>query len=154
MDFSGCKVLYIEHDSSEHVQEYLEAVWLLEEMGESPVKISTISQRLKIAAPSAVQMLKKLEKAGFIEYQPREGVLLTKNGNDIGERMVRNGRLIEKLMASSLGIEVDPKVACGIEHHMTKEFADALCTLLKHPRMCPHNNPIPLGNCCKITVQK
>lgn len=149
MDFSGCKVLYIEHDSSEHIQEYLEAVWLLEEMGESPVKISTISQRLNIAAPSAVQMLKKLEKSGYIKYQPREGVLLTKTGNEIGKRMVRNGRLIEKLMSSSMGIEVDPKVACGIEHHMTKEFADALCTLLGHPRLCPHNNPIPLGNCCK-----
>ncbi|MFQ6134544.1 MAG: iron dependent repressor, metal binding and dimerization domain protein, partial [Nitrososphaerales archaeon] len=39
-----------------------------------------------------------------------------------------------------------------IEHHMTEEFADALCTLMKHPRKCPHGNPIPKGRCC--TSQK
>jgi DtxR family Mn-dependent transcriptional regulator len=148
MDFSGCKVLYIEPVSSEHTDEYLEAVWLLEEMGESPVKISTISQKLKIAPPSAVQMLKKLQKEGYVEYKTREGVNLTRKGYEVGQRMVRNGRLIEKLMSDSLGIEVDPKVVCGIEHHMSKEFADALCTLLKHPKICPHGNNIPLGQCC------
>ncbi len=148
MEISSCKVLYIEPVASEHTDEYLEAVWLLEESGESPVKISTISQRLSIAPPSAVQMLKKLEKEGYVEYRTREGVALTDKGNEVGRRMVRNGRLIEKLMADSLGIEVDPRVVCGIEHHMSEEFADALCTMLKHPRQCPHGNSIPKGRCC------
>ncbi|MCL4436736.1 MAG: metal-dependent transcriptional regulator [Thaumarchaeota archaeon] len=148
MELSGCRVLYIEPVESEHIEEYLEAVWLLEEMGESPVKISTISQNLGVAPPSAVQMLRKLEKSGYLKYLAREGVTLTRKGRVIGERMVRNGRLIEKMMADSLGIEVDPKVACGIEHHMSQEFADALCTLMKHPRKCPHGQPIPKGKCC------
>lgn len=148
MELSGCRVLYIEPVESEHTEEYLEAVWLLEELGESPVKISTISQNLAIAPPSAVQMLKKLEKSGYVKYLAREGVTLTRKGRVVGERMVRNGRLIEKMMADSLGIEVDPKVACGIEHHMSQEFADALCTLMKHPRKCPHGQPIPKGKCC------
>jgi DtxR family Mn-dependent transcriptional regulator len=149
MELSGCRVLYIEPVESEHTEEYLEAVWLLEETGESPVKISTISHNLGIAPPSAVQMLKKLEKSGYVKYLAREGVSLTKKGREVGKRMVRNGRLIEKLMADSLGIEVDSKVACGIEHHMTEEFADALCTLMQHPLLCPHGNPIPRGHCCQ-----
>jgi DtxR family Mn-dependent transcriptional regulator len=32
---------------------------------------------------------------------------------------------------------------------MKKKFTDALCTLLNHPRKCPHNNHIPYGQCCK-----
>jgi hypothetical protein len=27
-------------------------------------------------------------------------------------------------------------------------ITDALCTLLKHPRKCPHAHNIPLGKCC------
>jgi DtxR family Mn-dependent transcriptional regulator len=31
---------------------------------------------------------------------------------------------------------------------MKNQFTDALCTLLKHPRECPHGNRIPKGECC------
>ncbi len=148
LKFSGCNLLYVDPVDSENKEEYLEAVWMIEETGESPVKISTISQKLSIAPPSAVQMLKKLENEGYVEYKTREGVTLTKKGSIIGRRMVRNGMLIESRMVKSLGIEIDPKVACGIEHHMTDEFADAICSLLKHPIKCPHGNLIPKGSCC------
>jgi len=149
MEESECEALYVQPVPSEHVEEYLEAVWLIEEKGERPAKISTISSRLNVAPPSVVQMLRRLEKDGYIVYKAREGVSLTKTGSMIGRRMVRNGRLVEKLMRDSFSIDVDQKVACGIEHHMTEEFADALCTLLNHPQLCPHGNPIPKGRCCR-----
>ncbi len=149
MDASNCNILYVDPVGSENKEEYLEAVWIIEEMGESPAKISTISLKLKVAPPSTVQMLKKLEKEGYLKYIAREGVNLTLKGSVIGRRIVRNGMLIEKLMKDTLGLEIDPKVACGIEHHMTDEFANAICTLLNHPNKCPHGNLIPKGNCCK-----
>lgn len=148
MDSSNCNILYIDPVGSENKEEYLEAVWIIEKTSESPAKISTISEKLKVAPPSTVQMLKKLEKEGYVKYQIREGVSLTRKGNKIGRHIVRNGRLIEKLMDDTLGITIDPKVACGIEHHMTKEFADAICTLMNHPNKCPHGNIIPKGKCC------
>jgi len=148
LEFSSCNHLYVDPVDSENKEEYLEAVWMIEATGESPVKISTISQKLKIAPPSAVQMLKKLEKEGYLKYKTREGVILTRKGNRIGRRMVRNGMLIESLMVESLGIEIDPKVACGIEHHMTDEFTNAICSLMRHPIKCPHGNLIPKGTCC------
>jgi len=40
-------------------------------------------------------------------------------------------------------------MVCGIEHHMNKQFTDALCTMLKHPRKCPHDHDIPMGQCCQ-----
>ncbi|HIA09946.1 MAG TPA: metal-dependent transcriptional regulator, partial [Candidatus Nitrosopelagicus sp.] len=47
-----------------------------------------------------------------------------------------------------LKVEIDEELVCGIEHHMNKQFTDALCTMLKHPRKCPHDHEIPLGECC------
>jgi len=45
--------------------------------------------------------------------------------------------------------EVNEEMVCGIEHHMNKQFTDALCTMLKHPRKCPHTHDIPMGECCE-----
>jgi DtxR family transcriptional regulator, Mn-dependent transcriptional regulator len=35
---------------------------------------------------------------------------------------------------------------------MKNIFTDALCTLLRHPRRCPHAHNIPLGKCCKKII--
>ena len=39
--------------------------------------------------------------------------------------------------------------ACEFEHTVTPELVDSLCTLLGHPKLCPHGLPIPEGQCCK-----
>ena len=68
---------------------------------------------------------------------------LTDEGEKIGASMMRNSRLLEVLMDSALKVEIDEEMVCGIEHHMNKQFTDALCTMLKHPRKCPHGHDIP-----------
>ena len=37
-------------------------------------------------------------------------------------------------MDSALKVEIDEEMVCGIEHHMNKQFTDALCTMLNHPK--------------------
>ena len=32
---------------------------------------------------------------------------------------------------------------------LNKQFTDALCTMLNHPRKCPHDHKIPKGECCE-----
>jgi DtxR family Mn-dependent transcriptional regulator len=35
------------------------------------------------------------------------------------------------------------------EHTINLRLVDGICTLLGHPRECPHGRPIPEGECCK-----
>ena len=102
---------------------------------------------LNVRQPSVVQMLKKLNQKSMVEYN-KAGVTLTESGERIGSSMMRNSRLLEVLMDSALKVEIDEEMVCGIEHHMNKQFTDALCTMLNHPRTCPHNHDIPFGDCC------
>jgi len=95
-----------------------------------------------------VQMLKKLNGRQLVEYN-KAGVFLTEGGERVGSSMMRNSRLLEVLMDSALKVEIDEEMVCGIEHHMNKQFTDALCTMLNHPRKCPHDNKIPEGECCQ-----
>ncbi|MDR3783026.1 MAG: metal-dependent transcriptional regulator [Candidatus Nitrosotalea sp.] len=141
------EVLFVGTAEAEHVEMYLKAIWHIKEAGD-PVKISTIAKMLNVRQPSVVQMLKKLNESKLVNYN-KSGVSLTKNGEDIGSNMMRNSRLLEVLMDSALKVDIDEEMVCGIEHHMNAQFTDALCTMLKHPRKCPHDNDIPRGNCCK-----
>jgi len=141
--------LYLGTAESEHVEMYLKAIWHMRERKEK-VKVSSIAKNLNVRQPSVVQMLHKLNNANLVKYAKGNAVMkLTTEGEKIGERMIRNTRLLEVMMKEALKIEIDEEMVCGIEHHMKEIFTDALCTLLKHPRSCPHGYDIPLGNCCK-----
>jgi DtxR family Mn-dependent transcriptional regulator len=144
----GEEELYIGTAESEHVEMYLKAIWYIRERGED-VKVSSIAKLLNVKQPSVVQMLRKLDEANLVEYSKGNMVRLTSEGERIGKQMIRNTRLLEVLMRDSLKIEIDEEMVCGIEHHMKQIFTDALCTLLKHPRKCPHDHRIPLGRCCR-----
>ena len=147
MNSTDDEILCIGTAEAEHVEMYLKAIWHIKERNE-PVKISTIAKMLHVRQPSVVQMLKKLNTKDLVEYN-KAGVSLTENGERIGASMMRNSRLLEVLMDSALKVEIDEEMVCGIEHHMNKQFTDALCTMLNHPRKCPHTHDIPMGECCE-----
>lgn len=141
------EALFIETAEREHVEMYLKAIWMLRERGEE-AKVSVIAKVLNIKQPSVVQMLRKLQRGGYLTYRDGKAELKAK-GEEIGRQMVRNSRLLEVLMKNTLKIDLDEEMVCGMEHHMSKRFADAICTLLNHPRICPHGYAIPEGECCK-----
>ena len=147
MDSPSDEILFVGTAELEHIEMYLKAIWHIKERGED-VKISTIAKMLNVRQPSVVQMLKKLNIKNLVNYN-KAGVKLTEEGQAVGANMMRNSRLLEVLMESTLKVEIDEEMVCGIEHHMKKEFTDALCTMLKHPRKCPHDREIPMGECCK-----
>lgn len=140
--------LFIGTAESEHIEMYLKAIWYLDEKGQD-AKISSIAKLLNVTQPSVVQMLRKLHNSNLVRYSQTK-VALTHDGQRIGRQMVRNTRLLEVMMKDALKIDVDEEMACGIEHHMKNIFTDALCTLLKHPRKCPHGHIIPKGRCCSL----
>ncbi len=148
MDPQKDEILFVGTAEEEHIEMYLKAIWHIKERGED-VKISTIAKMLKVRQPSVVQMLKKLNSRDLVNYN-KAGVKLTETGQAVGTNMMRNSRLLEVLMETTLKVEIDEEMVCGIEHHMKKQFTDALCTMLKHPRTCPHDREIPMGECCTL----
>ena len=141
------EILFVGTAEAEHVEMYLKAIWHLKERDE-PVKISSIAKMLSVRQPSVVQMLKKLNVQNLVNYS-KAGVKLTEEGEKVGTTMMRNSRLMEVLMKNALKVEINEEMVCGIEHHMNKQFTNALCTMLKHPRKCPHEHDIPPGECCR-----
>jgi len=147
MGLPNDEILFVGTAEAEHIEMYLKAIWHIKERGED-VKISTIARMLSVRQPSVVQMLKKLNIQNLVNYN-KAGVKLTEEGQTVGASMMRNSRVLEVLMENTLKVAIDEEMICGIEHHMNKQFTDALCTMLKHPRKCPHGHEIPMGECCQ-----
>ncbi len=141
------ETLFVGTADSEHTEMYLKAIWHLLERGEQ-CRINSIAKMLNIKQPSVIQMLRKLNEQGLVVYN-KNGIKLTESGHKIATTMMRNSRLLEVMMENALKVEIDEEMVCGIEHHMKKQFTDALCTMLNHPRKCPHNYDIPQGVCCQ-----
>ncbi len=141
------EMLFVGTADAEHTEMYLKAIWHLLERGEQ-CRINSIAKMLNIKQPSVIQMLRKLNEQGLVVYN-KNGIKLTESGEEIGTTMMRNSRLLEVMMESALKVKIDEEMVCGIEHHMKRQFTDALCTMLNHPRRCPHNYDIPMGVCCQ-----
>jgi DtxR family Mn-dependent transcriptional regulator len=96
------------------------------------------------------QVLEAARRAGYVEQ--RNGQLgLTPEGHRRAESIIRCARLAERLLVDVLRLRddlVEPS-ACRLEHHLSAEVADSICTLLGHPKTCPHGHPIPRGECCR-----
>lgn len=78
-------------------------------------------------------------------------VELTPSGHAIARETVRRHRLAELMLADVLEVReerIEP-AACTIEHSLREGVDEAVCTLLGHPRRCPHGKPIPQGDCCR-----
>ena len=94
-------------------------------------------------------VLDTLIKKGYCEIRGRE-VVLTKKGAIKAQAIVRLHRLTERLLFDVLRAEEEiyETIACRVEHYIPSELEESICTLLGHPRRCPHGRPIPRGRCC------
>ncbi|MDA8088207.1 MAG: metal-dependent transcriptional regulator, partial [Nitrospiraceae bacterium] len=97
--------------------------------------------------------IEELVKLGFIRIDKGHIHLLEK-GKSQAIGCVRRHRLAERLFADILALPEYEMDACRFEHAISPEVEEAICTFLGHPPTCPHNRPIPRGNCCKLYARK
>lgn len=86
----------------------------------------------------------------FVEVKNKR-LTLTRKGKEEAADCIRRHRLAERLMVDLLDIKKKEvhQTGCKFEHLLHKGLDENICTLLGHPRTCPHGKPIPEGKCCK-----
>jgi DtxR family Mn-dependent transcriptional regulator len=128
------------------IDEHLETLWHLLENNESD--IHNFRGHTKGTFDEAI--LKTLADDGYITLEG-DVIVLTDRGFARAEQIMRHHRLAERLLTDVLGMKLgDIEVAaCEFEHVLAPELAESICTLLGHPRECPHGGRIPEGECCR-----
>lgn len=134
------------HFQERPLEEVLEALWTEDEKG------STRREDLARVADIALteELIAELKTRGLI-VENRDGSLqFTETGRGRARAIIRRHRLAERLVNDILGMPM-PEVevnACEFEHLVAPGITESICTLLGHPRQCPHGRPIPEGRCC------
>jgi DtxR family Mn-dependent transcriptional regulator len=129
--------------------EILERLWQLRERGGSQTM-----QALQGALGGGryrMEELARLAADGLVTLAGEE-ISLSAKGSAHAERLIRAHRVGERLINDVLGREFEPG-ACEFEHILNTEIVDGICTLLGHPRECPHGFPIPEGECCRVSAR-
>lgn len=137
--FGGCSML------SDDAENALKRIWVCtHEEGRPCVSVDELPE------PRQSESLKELITAQMVSVSEGE-ISLTEAGDEYGRNVVRRNRLAERLLVDVLDTEngLVRQSACGFEHYLYKGIEDSVCTLLGHPRYCPHGKPIPMGECCK-----
>ncbi len=127
----------------ERTEMYLKSVLVIALAGHR-VTTSRVAEAMGVSAPSASEMLKRLEHQGYLEPSS-EGPRLTASGLQIATQVVRRLRLAERLLTDVLKMAL-PAVydeACKMEHVISPEVEARLDDVLDHPDRCPHGHVIP-----------
>ncbi len=151
-----------ETEKRQFEDEVLESLWELFEKGcksvssvgsgaEETVSLEELSSSLGNAQALG---LDGMHKDGLIEIIPGGRVKFTEAGRLRARDITRRHRLAERLFADILALNEYEEDACRFEHAISPEVEEAICTFLGHPPTCPHNRPIPRGNCCKLYTKK
>ena len=132
---------------ADEIVELLEAIWTAEEEG------STSEERVSRRAMTEItpDLLAEAETSRLLTRTPQGELRLTPEGRRTAEEVIRRHRLAERLVVDVLGMTIEESEAdaCEFEHLLARGVTEAICTLLGHPRFCPHQRPIPAGECCR-----
>lgn len=130
---------------SEAVQDYLKAIYKLQESGGPTTTTSALAQAMGVAAASATGMVKKLAGLKLVRHTPYRGVSLTAAGERVALEIIRHHRLMELYLAETLGYSWDRvhEEAERLEHVISEELEERIFEALGRPTRDPHGEPIP-----------
>jgi DtxR family Mn-dependent transcriptional regulator len=130
----------------ERIDEALELIWGLDETGTHD--LASFRRALDDKDPDA--LIKALKSKGFAAIED-DKVSFTEKGAAQAKELIRRHRLAERLFTDvfDLSNTTAEEDACRVEHILSGELTDSVCTFLGHPPLCPHGKPIPRGECCK-----
>ncbi|MDI6733058.1 MAG: metal-dependent transcriptional regulator [Planctomycetota bacterium] len=132
-------------------EEILELAWVGKEKG----TFSRVDIEKSTDERVSVELLDELIKDGYL--RETDGLIeLTDKGEVEARRIIRSHRLSERLLADILDIKPQTmeQLACTFEHFLNEEVVDSICTILGHPKECPHGQPIPPGKCCEKALKE
>ncbi|MCK9614761.1 MAG: metal-dependent transcriptional regulator [Candidatus Omnitrophica bacterium] len=133
-------------DYNQRIEEALTIIW--EEREKKISNKDAIAKRFLEAVNEDVS--ESLLSEGFVLIE-KDIIKFSNKGESKARDIIRRQRLAERLLMDVLELgrrEVDSS-ACAFEHILSKEVEESICTLLGHPKECPHGLSIPAGACCE-----
>lgn len=124
-------------------EDYLKIIY---ELGgeENLVSNKKIANALEISPSSVTEMIQKLLKEGYVEYELYKGIKLSDYGALEAKKVKRRHLLWEVFLLEKLGYKLEEvhDEAEILEHVTSDKLEKMLDKYLNYPEVCPHDTNI------------
>ncbi len=111
-------------------EDYLEAILMIHER-QGYVRSIDVAEQLGVTKPSVTYTTKRLREKGYITSDHAGMLILTEAGTKIAENTYnRHKKLTQLLVKLGVGEEQARADACKVEHDISEETFNALCSIL------------------------
>lgn len=119
------------------MEDYIEQIYLLID-SKGYARVSDIAEALEVHPSSVTKMVQKLDKDDYLDYEKYRGLVLTKRGKKIGERLVYRHDLLEQFL-EIIGVDQENiyQDVEGIEHHLSWNSIDRIGDLVQYLKENP-----------------
>jgi len=126
------------------IEDYLEAIYLLQRGGEMVIG-ARLAERLGVSRPTVTATLQRMERDGLVTLDERKTISLTSTGLHAAQDVLRRHMLAEWLLHEIIGLPWHQvhEEADRLEHYFSPAAVDRLDSLFEQPATCPHGNPMP-----------
>lgn len=130
-------------DATVAEEEYLQTIFWLMEAG-LPITGANIAKAMQLSPPTVHEMIKRLEKDGYVTRSADKILHLTEEGRVEAEQITRRHRMIERFLTDVLGIPWDEvhEEAERLEHAMSPVLEERMRAAIGEANTCPHGHPI------------
>jgi len=130
-------------DATVAEEEYLQTIFWLMEAG-LPITGANIAKAMQLSPPTVHEMIKRLEKDGYVTRSADKILHLTEEGRIEAEQITRRHRMIERFLTDVLGIPWDEvhEEAERLEHAMSPVLEERMRAAIGEANTCPHGHPI------------
>ena len=124
-------------------EEYLQTIFWLMEAG-LPITGANIAKAMQLSPPTVHEMIKRLERDGYVTRSADKILHLTDDGRVEAEQITRRHRMIERFLTDVLGIPWDEvhEEAERLEHAMSPVLEERMRAAIGDANTCPHGHPI------------
>jgi Mn-dependent DtxR family transcriptional regulator len=117
--------------------QYLKAIYLVQEMEDGPASTGAIAEMLDVSPASANEMVGKLEEQDLCRHEKYKGVELTDDGIARARDAIQNYCIIERFLIEVLEVEQFREEAKQLEPVIDETVAERLDTIIDREPQCP-----------------
>jgi Mn-dependent DtxR family transcriptional regulator len=117
--------------------QYVKAIYLLQEMENGPASTGALADMLDVSPASANEMIGKLEGRGLAEHEKYKGVTLTDEGIVNAREALQTYCIIERFLANVLDVDEFRAEARELEPVIDETVAERLDTIIERKPDCP-----------------
>ncbi len=118
--------------SEKTTEDYLEAMLMIKKKN-GTVRSIDVAQHLGVTKPSVTYTTKRLKEKGYIVMDKDNYIIITESGMKIAEKILnRHNTLTAFFMSIGVDEEIAREDACRIEHDISPETFDALCSYIRN----------------------